>query len=399
MKSEMRGEEEMNTKNDFSQLIALLSMMLFLSWGPALAQATREDEWAAQQAEKATRLRPYEPTPLERRVELIENLLNAFKRRIYPFIGTTFDGGGLAFGSGFRTHYGDTGIVEAHVAWSVKDCKSEGGIVKLPTLANDRISVELQANWLVAPKIASYGIGNGSLLTGRTNLSYRTATFGIATRVQATKLFAVGGGVEAIQIESAPSVAVSWAAASLNYRRSHVFAEVDWRQSPRYTGRGGLYRVDWSAYRQTNAGAYSFSRVDAEVRQFVPILHEHWVIALRALASITSVASGQNVPYVLMTDLGGSHTLRGYPAWRFRDRHRLLLTAEYRWRAGPLVDMALFIDAGQVAPRVRDLDFRNFRTTYGLGMSLHTPTSTVIRIEVARTREGTSLILSLSPSF
>jgi outer membrane protein assembly factor BamA len=178
-----------------------------------------------------------------------------------------------------------------------------------------------------------------------------------------------------------------------------VFAEIDWRQSPGYTTRGGLSRVGWSGYRQTNAGARSFSRVDAEVQQFFPVLHENWVIALRAMASTTSVATGQNVPDLLLPDLGGSHTLRGYPAWRFRDRHRVLLTAEYRWKAGPLVDMALFIDAGKVAPRVRNLDFRNFRKTYGLGMSIHTPLSTVTRLEIAHTREGMGLVLSFSPSF
>jgi outer membrane protein assembly factor BamA len=111
------------------------------------------------------------------------------------------------------------------------------------------------------------------------------------------------------------------------------------------------------------------------------------------------VASGQSVPYVLLPDLGGSHTLRGYPAWRFHDRHRVLLTAEYRWKAGRLVDMALFIDAGKVAARVRNLDFRNIRKTYGLGMSIHTPLTTVTRIEIAHTREGMGLILSFSPSF
>jgi hemolysin activation/secretion protein len=105
------------------------------------------------------------------------------------------------------------------------------------------------------------------------------------------------------------------------------------------------------------------------------------------------------VPYFLMPDLGGSHTLRGYPAWRFRDRNRVLLTGEYRWTAGPFVDMALFLDAGKVAPRARDLDLRGFTKTYGLGMSLHTPLSTVTRIEVARTPEGTSLVFSFSPSF
>jgi outer membrane protein assembly factor BamA len=102
---------------------------------------------------------------------------------------------------------------------------------------------------------------------------------------------------------------------------------------------------------------------------------------------------------VLLPDLGGSHTLRGYPTWRFRDQNRVLLTGEYRWRAGHFLDMALFMDAGQVAPRFKNLNIQDFRKTYGLGMSFHTPISTATRIEVARTGEGTSLIFSFSPSF
>jgi len=128
-------------------------------------------------------------------------------------------------------------------------------------------------------------------------------------------------------------------------------------------------------------------------------MRENWVIAMRGLVSTTETASGDEVPYFLLPDLGGSHTLRGYPAWRFRGRDRMILTGEYRWTAGPLVDMALFLDAGKVADRLKDLDLNGLKTTYGLGMSFHTPNSTVTRIEVARTGEGTSLVFSFSPSF
>jgi outer membrane protein assembly factor BamA len=187
--------------------------------------------------------------------------------------------------------------------------------------------------------------------------------------------------------------------ANPTYLRGHVFAEADWRQSPGYSTRGGLYRVDWSDYRQKSSGPYSFSRVDAEVQQFLPFVRENTVIALRALASGATTSGDGRVPAVLLPDLGGSHTLRGYPSWRFRDRNRVLVTGEYRWRAGHFVDMALFVDAGQVAARWSDLDFQKFRKTYGLGMSFHTPLSTVTRIEVARTGEGTALVFSFSPSF
>jgi outer membrane protein assembly factor BamA len=101
----------------------------------------------------------------------------------------------------------------------------------------------------------------------------------------------------------------------------------------------------------------------------------------------------------LLPDLGGSHTLRGYSNWRFRDRNRVHLTGEYRWRAGHFVDMSLFMDAGQVAPTFSGIDLQRFRKTYGIGTSFHTPISTVMRIELARSSEATSLLFSFSPSF
>jgi hypothetical protein len=73
-------------------------------------------------------------------------------------------------------------------------------------------------------------------------------------------------------------------------------------------------------------------------------MRENWVIALRGVVSATESASGQDVPYFLMPDLGGSHTLRGYPAWRFRawSKTRLMGQTPYRpphaspsWRSRP----------------------------------------------------------------
>jgi AAA family ATP:ADP antiporter len=376
---------------------ALVIAMVVLATS-AFAQETREEERAAMQAQKAAQLHPYEPTVLEQRIERIGTLLEAQKGPVYPFIGSVLSGGGLALGPGFVKRFGDTGQVDAHAAWSVRNYKAASGTVTLPTFAANRVAVKLHANWLDAPRVAFYGIGNDSVKADRTDLFYKTTTIGASARVQAAKFFAVGGGLDAIEMETnatgAPAVS-----ASPSYRRSHVFAEVDWRQSPGYTTRGGLYRVEWSDYRESSAGAHSFNRVDAEVQQFVPILRESSVIALRALASSTSTGAGRDVPYVLLPDLGGSHTLRGYPTWRFRDRSRMLLTGEYRWRAGQFVDMALFMDAGMVAPRFSDIDVQELRKTYGIGMSFHTPISTVTRIEVARTSEATSLVFSFSPSF
>ena len=114
---------------------------------------------------------------------------------------------------------------------------------------------------------------------------------------------------------------------------------------------------------------------------------------------MTQSATAGDVPYFLMPDLGGTDTLRGYPSWRFRDRNRLLLSGEYRWTAGPFADMALFLDAGQVAPRAASFSISRFTKTYGIGLTLHTMTIAVTRIDLARTPEGKSVVFSFSPRF
>jgi outer membrane protein assembly factor BamA len=261
------------------------------------------------------------------------------------------------------------------------------------------MTVVARANWRDAPDVAFYGAGNESRKDDRMGFSYTAGTAGLSSRVKVAGPFAVGGGVDATRIESRGTRGNPMATVRPTYVTSRAFAEIDSRTAARYTRRGGLYRVEWSDHRQTNAGPYTFGRVDAEVQRFIPILRERWVVALRALASSTTTAAGHDVPDFLLPDLGGSHTLRGYSAWRFRDRNRLLLSGEYRWTAGPFVDMALFLDAGKVAARASDLDLSGLKKVYGIGFSVHTLTSTVTRIELARTPEGNSLGFSFSPSF
>ena len=99
--------------------------MLLASIATPVSAQTREAELAAQQAEKATHLHPYEPTKLEQRVQTFEQMQGRFfDAPLYPFIGSAMDGGGLAVGPGVRATFGDTGAFDAHAAWSVKNYKA-----------------------------------------------------------------------------------------------------------------------------------------------------------------------------------------------------------------------------------------------------------------------------------
>jgi len=386
-------------------------LLLWLVPVPAHAQQTREEQIATEQAEKAQRLHPYEPTEAEKRVKKIEDFLTN-QPKFYPFIGSIYPGGWLAVGPGFRTQFAETGHFDVHGAWSIKNYKRVDTSLKLPDFAGGHLGADLEASWFDAPKVAFYGVGNASRPGELASFDLKATRLGGTLHARPVRFVTVGGGADYFDIETGPGrsgLSIEQLFTEENtaglfthptYLRARALAEFDWRESPGYTRRGGLYRVDWANYDQTNTGSLSFRRLDAEADQFIPLLRENWVIALRGLVSRTDTSGSNVVPYYLMPDLGGSDRLRGYPSWRFRDRNRMLLTGEYRWMAGQFVDMALFVDAGKVAPTWSDINMDNLKRAYGIGVRFHTPNATMIRFEVAKTSyEGLGFILAFGPPF
>ena len=107
-----------------------------------------------------------------------------------------------------------------------------------------------------------------------------------------------------------------------------------------------------------------------------------------------------SVPYFLLPSLGSGSTLRGYSSWRFRDRHAVLTSAEFRWIPSRLaLDMAFFYDAGTVASRFRELTLDSLVYDYGVGVRFHGPVSTPLRIELAKGSEGCALVFAASAAF
>ena len=133
---------------------------------------------------------------------------------------------------------------------------------------------------------------------------------------------------------------------------------MDYRQ-PLNARKGGWYRIEFSRYEDRDFDAYSFNRLDVDLRQFVPFLAERRVIAGRAYVSTSDTKAGQVMPFYLMPYLGGNDTLRGFREYRFRGPHALLLQAEYRYEIWSGLDGALFYDAGKVALQRSDLDLKN----------------------------------------
>jgi outer membrane protein assembly factor BamA len=118
------------------------------------------------------------------------------------------------------------------------------------------------------------------------------------------------------------------------------------------------------------------------------VLNERRVFVLRALGSFSDVASDAQMPFYLMRTLGGSHTLRGFSDFRFRDRHTVALQAEYRFEILTALDGAVFYDAGQVAPRLDSFQWREFERNWGFGFRFGGNGGVFLRLDLAYGGEG-----------
>jgi hypothetical protein len=402
-----------------------LSVVLALTAGfvahPATgsAQETREATIAAQQAAKAAATTPAALTKAERRFVTVKNNVTNPPTGLFPAFGSVMSGGGFAAGPGYRYVANDTTTVIAKGLWSIRGYKQADIAVDSVGLASGLVNLTFDGGWRDGTRVGFYGIGMqpppppvAVELDDHGRTDYRVKQTWAAARVtlMPERVFVLGGGVgfEHYAIESGKGGHVSTDAVytdvqapGLGQTSAFVHAQgtagIDWRPSPGYARRGGLYAVSLHQYVHTD-DRFSFARVDADVVQHLPIVRESIILSLRG--RVESTLGDDDVPFYLLPALGGSHTLRGYAPGRFRDRHSLLMSAEYRWtpnRAG--LDAAIFIDSGKVASSRSDLDFEGLKTSIGFGLRLHTPAATPLRIEIARSNEGLRLIFGTSAAF
>ena len=396
--------------------LAIVSSLLIGSAIPALAQApedaARQTVIEEAQAQKSTTLKPYVPTKGERLLARFEKTFVYPTQTWHPFFDNAYAGGGFALGAGYMTHVSAFSSIDVRGSYSIRNYKRVEAEFVSPRLFNRRGELSVLGGWRDATQVAFYGIGTDTSSDNRANYGFERPYASALLTVRPTRrLLMLRGGLELTRWDlksgagAFPSVDDVFTPAQLpglgtntTYVHSQGTVGFDWRTSAGYARRGGFYGVTAHDYSDRD-DTLGFRQVDYEVIQHLPILREAWVISLRGLAKTTWAKEGEEVPFFMLPSLGGGSNLRGFSSWRFRDRHSLLLQAEWRIMANRFFDTAVFYDTGKVTARTSDLDFHGLKHDYGFGARFHTPFSTALRVDVARSDEGTRLVFGMSPAF
>ena len=389
---------------------------ILVSSTPADAQtepppATRAEALRAERAAKAQATRPHEPNALERGLDVFEDraIFILDREGFYPKLGSLTVGSGFAYGLGYRDRdlLNNYGALDVWVAGSTRGYFAAEGRIRFPELAHKRLLVE---GWAGRRDYAGeyfFGLGPNSNRDAQSDYGLRSTIVGASAGVRPFSKMIVGGSLEYLtpsigrgNDDSLPDTEDVFTEAEApgvsqraDYLRTHGFFELDYRQ-PRYPRQGGFIRADLSHYDDRTTGAYTFNRLDLDLRQFVGFLAGRRVFGLRAFMSTSDVKDGHTVPFYGMPSLGGNDTLRGFRMYRFRGPHALLLQAEYRWEIWSGLDGALFYDAGKTPLDRSDLNLDGLQSDYGFGFRFNTNNGIIFRVDAGfGSRDGTHLYM------
>lgn len=392
---------------------ALVLTCIALVIAPAShAQDTRAAPIAARQAAKAQAMAPPELSKAEQVTDWIQQrLLTERPSGFIPYFDSVYGGGGFTLGAGYRRAFADHSLWVVRGLYSAKQYTLIEFDVVSSVHPKQRATLGATVGWRDATRVGFYGLGMDTNQSDRADFRFQHAYAQVTGMWRPTSWLraSASGALEDFTLkdptgdrqsvsdaytpETAPGLG-----ASPSFLRTDLRLGLDTRTTPGYSRVGSYLGAGLASYIDPRH-VYSFNVVELEGVQHIPLLRETWVVSLHARLQ-TTVDDEDVVPYFLMPSLGSSSTLRAYSSRRFRDRHSLLASAEWRWIPNRLgLDMALFYDAGKVTSRRADLNFSGLEHNAGIGLRLHGPSLTVIRIELARGSEGWNTVFSSSAAF
>ena len=143
-----------------------------------------------------------------------------------------------------------------------------------------------------------------------------------------------------------------------------------------------------------------YSRYAMEVKKLFPSESKRAILVVRADLQATI---GTQVPFFEQSSLGGQNNLRGYGVDRFIDKNLVSLSIEERIHlvrtkvAGVTADfeIAPFLDTGQVFNNFKDVNFKDYRMTPGIGFRGIVKPNVVGRVDYGYSREGGAIFAGL----
>lgn len=375
--------------------------------------ATREAELEALRMKKAQTAKPDHRNVVEKALiwihekRVIERLSTpgAGFHGIRPKIGGLSTGSGFGFGFQYDRLRLASGSLDLSftAAASGRAYETYDLRAAMPRLGGGKLAMMAQARYRRMPQEDFFGIGIDTHNEDRTDFLYEDAAIGITGALRPVEHLSISASVDRITVnvgpgtdshfpntenafsdDSAPGIDMQ-----PTFRRIGVSVAVDTRDFPGNPRSGFYARAGLESFEDGDLEQFDFTRKEAELQAYLPFNYGHRVFAARLAGTFDSPRTGSRIPFYMMKPLGGAGDLRGFREFRFRDENQVVLNVEYRWEAWIGLDMAIFADFGQVFRNTSDLSADTLASDYGFGVRFNSERAVFLRIDIARSVEGT----------
>jgi hypothetical protein len=324
-----------------------------------------------------------------------------FTEHLAVAFGGIKQGSGIALGPAFSQAFADGGFVQLKAVYSIRKFYVLQARYDTHRFWSRRAMLISRLRFYAAPELSLYELGpdspnrrveygerrsDGSTLLAFKPLRSIRVNAGFGIERYATS----GGDLRSKKGPGALSDVPPLAGLSTHPWFAHTFASIghDTRLSPDYSRAGHLVELGLHDYHDWKDGQDSFRRLETTVQQLVPTCGGRGVIDASLRTWFAEGKEDGSVPFFLMPTLGGGDLLRAFPSYRFRDRNAFLIKGEYRWAVHEMVDIAGLYEGGKVGPHIDSLDFNDMAHSYGIGVRVHSETSSLFRADLAHGREG-----------
>jgi len=144
--------------------------------------------------------------------------------------------------------------------------------------------------------------------------------------------------------------------------------------------------------------SFRYSQIRFDARKYIDLNRDgKSVFALHSRVQ----ATGGDVPFLDLADLGGREIMRGYYQGRFRDKHSVQFQAEWRQHIRGRFGFVLFSGIGEVWSSMDEINLNNIKWAGGGGLrfNLNPGDPTNIRLDFAAGRETSGLYLTFGEAF
>jgi outer membrane protein assembly factor BamA len=281
-----------------------------------------------------------------------------------------------------------------------------------PAFSNGRYFLNFGGTFFKNATARFYGLGQTTVLDDQTNYTAREARGYWRFGIYANEVTQIAVGQRVRQVSVQPG------ATDLPFT-GNVFPNVPGVQGETiivghratfyYDTRNNLISptdgMAVTAYAEVNQNVRNsdhpvYSRYELEIKKLFPSESKRAILVVRADLQATL---GSQVPFFEQSSLGGQNNLRGYGGDRFIDKHLIAASVEERIHlarakiAGVAADfeIAPFVDSGQVFNSYKDVSFKDYRVTPGIGFRGIVRPNVVGRIDYGYSKEGGAVFAGL----